>query len=232
MSNPIEPPSQAMTALIDELVKDLRPVRVVSLAAASFAALGLQFFFVAGAAMLMGINGPTVARLFQGPMAVIFLMLVACSLLCGLVAVRLAIPGRHVSRVVTSALVAAPILIAIGCLGWAPSGADWGHFASHLGSGFACFAETLALALPAWFMSLLLLRRLAPLAPIFVGFFGGLTALFQGALIIQLVCPSGEAYHLALGHYMPLVVMASLAALASGFLLRLALGAGELPRAD
>lgn len=223
MSSSEQPSPNRMTALVDELVSDLRPVRVLSLAAASSAALALQFVFVAAAAMAMGIDAPAVARIFQGPMATVFLLLVAASMACGLVAVRLAVPGRVVGKSMMMALASVPVLLATLCLCVAPSGSDWQHFAAHLGASMACFGETLLLAVPAWAVSLILLARLAPLAPMAVGFFGSLTALFQGALLVQLVCPSGEGFHLALSHYLPLAGMSVLAAAASGFLLRLAL---------
>ncbi len=209
-------------SLIDELVADLSPVRPVRLASAYAAALALQFGFVALAAAWMGIAPSALVPMVQGPMGLLLGVLVISAAACGLLAVRMSIPGRYVSPLATAGLASVPLLLAALVFLVSPSMPDWARYRANFFAGLACLVETTKLALPAWILSILLLRRLAPLGPTAVGLFAGLTALLQGAILVQVVCPQTEPFHLALSHYAPLIVVSVLASGVSGWLLRLA----------
>lgn len=208
-------------SLIDELVADLRPVRPVRLAGAYTMALALQFVFVAVAAWFMGVSFDALLPMFTGPMGAVLLLLVASSVSCGLVAVRMSIPGRYVSPWALVACALAPLALAALVFAVTPM-PDWGHFVTHFVEGLTCLKHTLIVATPAWILSILFLRRLAPVGPTAVGLFAGLTALLQGALLVQVLCPMAEPFHLALTHYTPLLVVAGMASALSGTLLRVA----------
>jgi hypothetical protein len=61
----------------------------------------------------------------------------------------------------------------------------------------------------------LYLRRLGPLDPLRVGLFCGSSALFLAAVVVQMACPNCDSWHLALSHYVPLLVAAWVAAILS-----------------
>jgi hypothetical protein len=212
-------PSQA--SLIEALVADLKSVRPVRLAGAYALALAMQFGFVAIAALLMGIDPVALIPMFSGPMGALLVVLVAGAVSCGLVAVRMSVPGRYVSPYVTGGLALLPIVLSVLVFAVSSSMPDWDHYVAHFVGGLGCLGATLKMALPAWVLSILLLRRLAPIGPTAVGLFAGLTALLQGALLVQLTCPITEPFHLALTHYAPLIFIAAVASAASGWLLRI-----------
>ncbi len=205
---------------IDSLVERLEPVRPVRLATLCACALLLQTVFVAAAVAWVGVGSAVWARFFQLPFLVCMSVLVASAAASAWLCARQSIPGRYVGGFWKYFLPLLPLALSAVLLIAAPWGADTAQLTSYLSQGMPCTAMLAAIALPAWLISLALLRTLAPLDTLSTGLFASLSALAQSAVVLQLACSQGDAYHLALGHYLPITVLALLAAGVSSALLR------------
>ncbi len=207
--------------LIDELIDDLRPVAPVRAASVYSVALVLQTLFVALAAAFMGVGVTVVDRFVDGFFPLLVSVLVFAAGASAWLAARMSIPGRHVDGAAKALVPALPLGLAVLVVVFSPWGADLSHLQEYLALGMPCTRMLAAIALPAWLVALVLLRMLAPLDTLSIGLFAALSALAQAAVVMQLACPAGDAYHLAVGHYLPITLIAALAAIASSVLLKM-----------
>lgn len=209
------------TPLIDSLVADLVPVRPVRLARMYVLTLCAQLLFVATAALFVGASSPALAKTSAVFFGALVALLAAGAFAAAVAAMRLSIPGRHVSDAYTLAVLCVPLLLSAAVVVAALWGAEWTGFAAHVGGGMPCTTETVKLAVPAWIVSLLLLRTLAPLSPLRVGILATVSASLLGAVVVQLSCANGDAYHLAISHYLPVVVAGLAGGGVAGLLFRM-----------
>ncbi len=220
---PTDLASTAPCARADELrrqlVADLEPVRPVRLHVLCAALLGLQAAFVLAVGALFGVPLASFGRLADPSFAVIVAVLAGASAACAVLAARTSLPGRFVPPAAAAAAVAVPLALACAVVALSPWGADWRGLTAHVLGGLSCTGTIAMIALPAWAVSVFVLRRLAPLSPLTVGVFAGATAMLQGALVVQMMCPNTEAFHLALSHFVPVSVVALVTAAITGRLL-------------
>jgi hypothetical protein len=206
--------------LVGVLVADLRPVRPVRMLRTVAVVLAVQAAVVAATAWILGVQMVALERLAD-PSFLALLAALAIGAGAGAVAMTaLSIPGRSVPVAWRMFVLSLPLLLAVVVAGLSPWGGTWKGFAAVLIEGFGCTRSTLLVATPAWVAGLLLLRRLGPLDATSVGLFAGSSALLSAALVVQMTCPSCDAWHLAVAHYLPILVAAWIAALLSPLLLR------------
>jgi len=198
--------------LVDSLVTDLRPVRAVRWPMAVAAAVGVEAIVVVVALLVLGVDSPRLARLADPVFAGLVAALALGAAVSAAAATTLAIPGRDVDARVRLAALTLPLLLAGIVVAFSPWGSSWTGLWAVMTEGAHCLRGTVAVAVPAWAAGLLLLRRLGPLDPLRVGLFSGLSALLTAAIVVQLACANCEAWHLALTHYAPLLLLAWAAA--------------------
>jgi hypothetical protein len=219
-SNSVENATGPGDVLIDRLVDDLHPVRPASLALVYALTFSAQVVVVAGAAFWKGLGVEELLRIYQGPMPILMAVLGVGGVLAALGAARLSLPGRHVSAGRTAATLAIPAVLALGVVLLRPWGGDWRGAVAHWSEGLGCTVDIVSIAIPAWLLTVALLVRLAPLSPWRTGLLAGASALLQGALVMQLVCPVGDCFHLAISHYLPVAVLAVATGVLAGWVLR------------
>ncbi len=204
---------------LEGLVSDLAPVRPVRLAVAVAWAFALEVLVVLAAGWATGLPTKGFARLAD-PIYAAFVVALAIGAGASAVATAmLAIPGRVVGAAWRTAVVFLPLILAATVIVLSPWGGTWKGFGTVLVEGLPCIAHTMEIALPGWIAGLLLLRRLGPLDPMRVGLFAGTSSLLTSAVVIQLACPSCDSWHLALTHYVPVLLAAWVAGLLSAFVL-------------
>lgn len=207
------------SGLLDSLVDDLAPVHPVRLARIAVAAAALEIAAVAATALLSGVRFRGLERLGD-PMFVGLLAMLSAGALAGAATMaRLSIPGRSVSPVLRTAVLALPLVLALLAVAVSPWGGSWTGFAAVVVEGFHCTSHTLLIALPAWLAGLLFLRRLGPMDAQGVGLFASSAALLTSAVVVQMACPNCDSWHLALSHYSPILVAAWLGAMAAPLVL-------------
>ena len=194
--------------VVDSLVSNLAPVRPVRIVPAIVAAAAIEIGVVAVMILLLGIRIADPARLLDPAFAALLAVLAGSAAASIVAMTAVSIPGRAPSRASRLAIVAVPPLLASVVLAMSPWGATTGAFTAVLVEGFGCTKNTLVVAAPAWLAALLYLRRLAPLDPVRTGLFAAFSALLVSALVVQMACPQCESWHLAMSHYLPLLLAA------------------------
>lgn len=137
-------------------------------------------------------------------------------------ALVLAVPGAERSpllRRVTVALVALWGLVLVSAIARAGNGLTG---TSHW---WICFARVLLIGLVPGVVLFAMLRRAAPLRPVWTASLAMAAAIAAGALAIQFICPLTDAAHALFGHFAPVIALGALGALTGKRLL-------TLPRVD
>ena len=202
------------------LVADLEPVKPVRLVTAIVWAIALETLVALLAGWAMGLPAKGFTRLADPVFLGFILVLAAGAGASAAATAALAIPGRVVGGVWRAAVIFLPLLLAVVVVVFSPWGGTWKGFLAVLVEGARCIEHTLEVAIPAWIAGLLLLRRLGPLDSLRVGLFAATSALLTSAIVVQLACPSCDSWHLALTHYLPVLLAAWAAGLLSSFVLR------------
>jgi hypothetical protein len=206
--------------LVEALASNLEPVRPVSLARHFVACLGLGAVVVAAAASLLGVREDLAERLSEPVFLAVVGVLALSSAWCASVAVRLSVPGRYVSRPASWLLLATPMLLAVFVVVARPWGGTWPGWGPLLTGCVQCMGVTAISAAAPWLVVLVTVGRLAPLDVLRVGMFTGFSAFLLGALVTELACMNGSGYHLALGHYLPVVLLSALSSVIAAAALR------------
>jgi hypothetical protein len=102
-----------------------------------------------------------------------------------------------------------------------PFSATWPGLASAATGCLHCAGLTAAAAAVPWLVVLAVVSRLAPLNELRIGMFAGLSAFLVGAIVTELHCPANSGYHLAFGHYLPVVLFSALACVAAAAVIRI-----------
>jgi hypothetical protein len=194
--------------LIDSMVRDLQPVRPVRIGAVLALLLALEVVVLIVGTSWGGIR-PDIGQRLRDPRFVAFVaILLASAVGSAWAALRLSVPGRELSGRAFAALFLLPSLAAAAAVALLPWGGRWTGIGSMMGACWHCISFTAATALVPWLGVVLTVSRLAPLNPARVGILAGLSAFALGAVGTQLHCGCNDGYHLALGHYLPVLAMA------------------------
>jgi len=205
--------------LLSSLVEDLVPVRPVRRRREIVLALLLEIAVVAATAWLLGARMVGLERLADPAFAGLLVVLAAGAGASAAAMTTLSIPGRSVSAGWRLPVLLLPLVVAALLVAFSPWGGTWKGFVAVVVEGFGCTRNTLLVATPAWIAGLLFLRRLSPLDCLGVGLFSASSALLTAALIVQMACPHCDSWHLAISHYVPILVAVWLAAMLSPLLL-------------
>jgi hypothetical protein len=205
--------------LVGQLVADLRPVRPVRVGRMVACAVLLEIVVVRTVAWLFGFHMVATERVFDPAFAGLLVALASGAVASAVAMTMLAVPGRTVSSAARAFVLAVPPALALVVVVFSPWGGSFDGVVAVLLAGFGCTKNTLIVATPAWIASLLLLRRLAPLDPLRVGLFSACSALLAGALFVQMACPNCDSWHLAISHYVPLLLAAWIGAMLSPLVL-------------
>ncbi len=209
-----------MKDLVTELVADLEPVRPVRMLAAIAQALALEVAVVLVTAWLLGARMAGSGRLADPSFVMLLVTLATGGVLSAVAMTALAIPGRGLTPAWRGLVLALPLLLALAIVALSPWGGSFHGIVAVFVEGFGCTTNTLVIALPAWLAGLVMLRRLRPLDPLRTGLFASFAALFASATVVQMVCPNCDSWHLAVSHYVPILLAAWAGALLSPLLLR------------
>lgn len=208
--------------LIEALIQDLKPVAPVRLVREILRAALIQLSVVALEMLLTGWHLAGSERLNDPAFLGLLLALLLGAATSAVTMSRLSIPGRGASSAIRTGVLVLPLLLAGFVVAVSPWGGSWSGLTAVLVEGFGCTRSTILMAAPAWLAGLASLRRLRPLDPLRVGLFCATTALLLAAVAVQMSCPSCDSWHLALSHYVPLLVAAWVAAMVSPLFLKTA----------
>jgi len=213
-----EPEHASRRSVVDELVADLGPVRPVRFARLFGLCVFLEIVAIVVAATVFGMRHDLAAQLHDPWFLAAIASLGVGAAWCSAIAIRLALPGRAVDARVPWLLLL-PVVLAGVVLVLRPvagSSVDWQNMLFECAS---CAGITAASALVPWLVSLLVLRRLAPLNALRIGVFAGLSAFLVGALVTELHCPNPSSVHVALAHFLPVTLLTmATCAVAAAFL--------------
>jgi hypothetical protein len=194
--------------LIDSMVRDLRPVRPVRIGAVLALLLAVEAIVLATGTGCAGIRADIWERL-RDPRYLAFVgVLTTAAIGSAWAALRLSVPGREPPGRALVGLLLLPSLAAIAAVAWLPWGGSWVGIGPTMGACWHCISFTAATAFVPWLFVVVAVSRLAPLRPARVGILAGLSAFALGALGTELHCSARDGYHLAIGHYLPVLVMA------------------------
>jgi hypothetical protein len=205
--------------LVGMLVGELTPVRPVRSGPMVGLAVVLEFAVVLLVAWLSGFSVARPERVLDPAFAGLLALLAAGAVASARTMTMLSVPGRAVSPALRTFVIALPPALAVLVAVFSPWGSSFHGVTAVIVEGFGCTKNTLIVATPAWLAGLLFLRRLAPLDPLRVGLFSACAALLSAAIVVQMACPSCDSWHLAISHYVPLLIAAWIAAMLSPIVL-------------
>lgn len=194
--------------LIDAMVRDLRPVRPVRIAPVLALLLAVEAVVLATGTGCAGIRADIWERLRDPRYLAFIAVLVTAAAGSAWAALRLSVPGREPPGRAVVGLLLLPSLAAAAAVALLPWGGSWTGIGPTMGACWHCISFTAATAFVPWLVVMATVSRLAPLRPARVGILAGLSAFALGALGTELHCDARDGYHLALGHYLPVVGMA------------------------
>lgn len=215
------------TDFIRTLVSDLKPVKPVRLERLFGLCLAVELVVVVVAAWATGVRADINERLTDWTFLLLVATLAVSAASSAVVALRLAVPGRDVQAQSRVFLFVYPMVLALLVLALQPWGSSWPGTGPFLNMCWRCIGVTSAAAVVPWVGLIIVLGGLAPLNGPRVGLFAGLSAFLVGALATQLHCPSGDGYHLAFGHYLPIAILAVLTTVVAAPLLRVRAGLSD-----
>ncbi len=187
-------------ALVDRLVRDLRPVRRLRSRRLFLAWLALQAAVLA----VLAAHGllPDFGAMFDQPLFVAqVLALVASGVLAAWLAARGAFPDRAPGLPSVAAMVALALAGLMPCGTSAPQWSD-----SFVAMGTPCFTMTVMIAALPWLALLLLVGRGAAVMPARAGLLAGAAAFLPAAAGMRAACSLDEPWHLLVWHGTPVVL--------------------------
>ncbi|MDB5506764.1 MAG: hypothetical protein JWR75_1402 [Devosia sp.] len=208
-------------AFLDSLAADLRPTPRSALRRRLLAGLGIGMVI---AAVLMipwlGLRAD-LAGAVSGPIFWVKFGYTLVSAVAGYIAVnRLARPGGHDRRAVAIAALALLIAGAAGLVQWFGAPPEAQRALVLGGSALVCPLYIVALSLPVFTATILVMRRLAPTRLTQAGAAAGLLAGSAGALVYSLHCGENGLPFLALWYTTGIALVTALGALTGRWLLR------------
>lgn len=196
-----------LQARITGAIGEVKPVRALLPASArALGAAGLGIAAAAGIAWVLGV------RPMNGAQWAIFAMLAIVATTGAWIAMKMAVPGETPPVAVRAAFLMVPVVLA--ALVILLLGTEGG-----LGPA-KCLKLGLLAAIVPWLVSVVLLARGFPTAPVVTGGIGGMVAGLWGVSMLHLTCPMLTTPHLMLWHGGVLVVAAIVGAITGRFALR------------
>ncbi len=218
--HPIRAEGADSAELIDRLAADLEPVRPARPGRLFALCLAVQLGAISGFLALVGRRPDLSERLVEPAFFGVLVLLAVAAAWSGSIAIRLAVPGRAVSERAGWLLPVVPLALAGLVLILNPFSPTWPGLASAASGCLRCAGLTAAAAAVPWLVVLAVVSRLAPLNELRIGMFAGLSAFLIGAIVTELHCPSSSGYHLAFGHYLPVVLFSALACVVAAAVIR------------
>lgn len=194
--------------LFESMVRDLRPVRPVRIGSVLALLVVVEAVVLVAGMSWAGVRTDIQEQLRDPRFVAFAAVLATVAVGSAWAALRLSMPGRDLSRSALAALLLLPSLAAAAAVVLLPWGGRWIGIGPTMCACWHCIAFTAAAALVPWLFVVVAISRLAPLRPVRAGIFAGLSAFALGALATELHCAARDGYHLALGHYLPVLVMA------------------------
>lgn len=206
---PVPPPPELTASIRARCTADLEPKRSLSAGSRAAVSFGLWLLAALGIAVLEGLNENHSARaLVLG--AIGWATVMGAVLFVGFAKP----PGRRASR---NARLALAVVIPVAFFAYLGlSGTEWMPFAGFLDTGghaLKCGMMSLGIGALGTLSILFVWRRTDPFTPGISASLAGLLGGVAGAVAIGLVCPSGETWHLWLGHGAAVVALVALSAL-------------------
>jgi len=130
-------------------------------------------------------------------------------ILSSVAAMRAGVPGREPRSFSILPMWGFPLLLGAAIVVLAPHGRDWGGAQELIAGCWSCIGVTVASAVIPWSVTIVVLKRLAPLWQLRAGLLVGLSAFFFGALVTELHCPDPNAFHVAFAHYVPVTLLSA-----------------------
>lgn len=196
-----------LQARITGAIGEVKPVRALLPASArALGAAGLGIAAAAGIAWVLGV------RPMNGAQWAIFAMLAIVATTGAWIAMKMAVPGETPPVAVRAAFLMVPVVLA--ALVILLLGTEGG-----LGPA-KCLKLGLLAAIVPWLVSVVLLARGFPTAPVVTGGIGGMVAGLWGVSMLHLTCPMLTTPHLMLWYGGVLVVAAIVGAITGRFALR------------
>ncbi len=194
-------------ALVDRLVRDVRPVRPLRSRRLFFAWLALQ----AAVPAVFASHGlrADIGAMFEQPLFVAqVLALVASGMLAAWLAARGAFPDRAAGLRSVAAMVT---LALAGLVPLGTSAPQWPD--AFVAMGTPCFTMTVMIAALPWLALLLLVGRGASVMPARAGLLAGAAAFLPAAAGMRAACSLDEPWHLLVWHGAPVVLGGAISAL-------------------
>lgn len=194
-------------ALVDRLVRDVRPVRPLRSRRLFFAWLVLQATVLA-ALVAHGLR-PDIGAILHRPLSVAqVLALVASGILAAWLAARGAFPDRAAGSLSVAAMVTLAVAGLTPFVTSTPQLPD-----SFAAMGVPCFTMTVVIAALPWLALLLLVGRGASVMPTRAGLLAGAAAFLLAAAGMRATCSVDEPWHLLVWHGAPVVLGGAISAL-------------------
>jgi hypothetical protein len=211
--------AESRNEIVETLIADLKPVRPFRLRRALGLLLVIEAAVLLAAVAYFGVRADLGVRILDPRSVALAAALLVAAAGSAWAALRLSIPGRDISPAASGTLLVLPALAAVATTTLLPWGGDWTGLGPVLQTCWKCIASTTSTALIPWVVAVAAVSRLAPLRPLRAALFVGLSAFALGALATEIHCSQKDAYHLAIGHYLPVLGLAAATALLSAWLL-------------
>jgi hypothetical protein len=212
--------SSSSSALIDNLVDDLTPVRRLDARVVTSVAGLIAFATMAFAAGLFGLRPDVVASkpdsVFLLASGLVFILALAASL----TVIRMSRPSvgqTHGGWIWAATGVG---LLPLGALLSLAIGGLSQELTTEAGRGFDCLVKATTLGLGFAVFHILLLRKGAPTSPERAGWLVGVASGCLGSFAYGLHCPSSDLVHLGVWHVLPIIISAALGRVAVPSLVR------------
>lgn len=219
--------TEARRRLVASLVEGLHPVRRVRLGRVFLALLAVELGALLAGVAVAGMRADLGDRLAEARFVALAGGLAIAAFGGAWAALRSSIPGREPPVAALAFLFLLPVAAGVAAASFLPWGGRWEGAAAFVGSCSPCIANTALVAVGPWVVAVFLVARMAPLRPMRTALVAGVSAFAVGALATELHCGARDGYHLAIGHYLPVAVLAAVAALGVAGALRLSTRAGK-----
>ncbi len=216
----LQPVSDRAAKVIEELSRDLQPVRRIQMSRAFALLLLFEVLAAAIGIWAFGVRPDIQERLGEPGFLLLVAFLAVAAAASAWAALRAAIPGLEIGRVKEVLLLLSPVVLSAVMLFTESAEAHWNDWTTFFTGCWKCTVLTAVSAATPWLVAVVLLRRFAPLVALRVAMFAGFSAFFVGGFVTQLHCPLSSGVHLAFAHFLPIALLSAVACGATAALLR------------
>jgi len=207
--------------LIQQLASDaapVRPLRPLALRVAAWAVVAVTSLIAV--MLLMGLRRELGDGIDQADFALQALLLIVTAISAATGALVISVPGAARSPLVRWL----PVVVGAVCVGWAVGGVVYatatGAPVGRLTFAWHCVYKTTSVAAVPGALLFVMLRRAAPMQPLWAGLLALLGTAAVGVLGANIICPNDRPLHLLLWHMAPLIAFAAGGAALGAWLLR------------